>query len=76
MHQRNPAKIHALAKAVPVTYLIFDLLHIGDRSLIGLPYQQRRQLLEQLGLDGPHWQVPPRLPGTGADELAESKRLQ
>lgn len=74
MHQRNPAKIHALAKAVPVTYLIFDLLHIGDRSLIGLPYQQRRQLLEQLGLDGPHWQVPPRLPGAGADELAESKR--
>ncbi|WP_433194130.1 hypothetical protein ACQP1G_35975 [Nocardia sp. CA-107356] len=28
---------------------IFDLLHIGDRSLIDLPYQQRRQLLEQLG---------------------------
>ncbi|MFI6364412.1 non-homologous end-joining DNA ligase [Nocardia sp. NPDC050630] len=75
MHQRNPAMIRALRRSIPATYLIFDLLHIGDRSLIDLPYQQRRQLLEQLGLRGPHWQVPPRLHGTGADVLAESKRL-
>ncbi|WP_433726200.1 non-homologous end-joining DNA ligase [Nocardia sp. CA-129566] len=75
MHQRNPAAIRALRRTIPATYLIFDLLHIGDRSLIDLPYQQRRQLLEQLGLRGPHWQVPPRLDGAGADILAESKRL-
>ncbi|MET8878032.1 non-homologous end-joining DNA ligase [Nocardia sp. NPDC004604] len=75
MHQRNPATISALRRTIPATYLIFDLLHIGARSLIDLPYQQRRQLLEQLGLRGPHWQVPPRLDGIGADILAESKRL-
>lgn len=75
MHQRNPAQISALAKTVPATYLIFDLLHIGNRSLIDLPYRQRREILEQLGLRGPHWQVPPRLPDTGAEALAESKRL-
>lgn len=75
MHQRNPAAIRALAKSVPVTYMIFDLLHIGDRSLIELPYHQRRKLLEQIGLRGPHWQVSPQLPDTGTVALAESKRL-
>ncbi|MBF6328017.1 non-homologous end-joining DNA ligase [Nocardia transvalensis] len=75
MHQRNAATIRSLAGSVPATYMIFDLLHIGDRSLIDLPYEQRRQLLERLGLQGPHWQVPPRLNGSGADVLAQSARL-
>jgi bifunctional non-homologous end joining protein LigD len=75
MHQRNPAMIRALTRSVPATYLIFDLLHIGDRPLIDLPYEQRRRLLEQLGLRGPNWRIPPGLTGTGADVLAESARL-
>ncbi|MQY30474.1 Multifunctional non-homologous end joining DNA repair protein LigD [Nocardia sp. RB56] len=75
MHQRNAAMIRSLAGSVPATYLIFDLLHIGDRSLVGLSYEQRRAILEQLGLEGRCWRVPPRLRGRGADVLAESKRL-
>ncbi|WP_406275918.1 hypothetical protein OH799_04115 [Nocardia sp. NBC_00881] len=75
MHQRDPAAIRALIVSVKAAYVIFDLLHIGTRSLIVLPYEQRRQLLEQLGLQGPHWRVPPRLHGSGADILAESRRL-
>ncbi|MRH93606.1 hypothetical protein GFY24_40505 [Nocardia sp. SYP-A9097] len=75
MHQRNPARIRSLVATTPATYMIFDLLHIGDRSLIDLPYQQRRKLLEQLNLRGPHWQTPPRLSGPGATVLSESRRL-
>ena len=75
MHQRNPATIRALATTTPITYMIFDLLHIDERSLIDLPYQQRRELLEQLGLRGPYWQTPPRLSGPGATVLDESRRL-
>ncbi|MFI6048420.1 non-homologous end-joining DNA ligase [Nocardia sp. NPDC051321] len=75
MHQRNPAVIRALAKSVPVTYMIFDLLHVGDRSLVELPYSQRRGLLDQIGLRGPHWQIAPQLPDAGAVALAESRRL-
>ncbi len=75
MHQRNPAMIRSLAAAVPATYLVFDLLHIGTRSLVDLPYEQRRGILEQLGLEGRCWRVPPRLRGPGADVLAESGRL-
>ncbi|BAW06566.1 non-homologous end-joining DNA ligase [Nocardia seriolae] len=75
MHQRNPATIAALAAATPATYMIFDLLHIGDRPLINLPYEQRRQLLEQLAPHGPHWQTPPRLNGPGTAVLEQSRRL-
>ncbi|WP_433194131.1 non-homologous end-joining DNA ligase [Nocardia sp. CA-107356] len=75
MHQRNPAVIRDLANSVKATYLVFDLLHIGTRPLIDLPYEQRRELLEHLGLHGPHWQVPPRLQGSGVEILAESRRL-
>ncbi|MFD5179359.1 non-homologous end-joining DNA ligase [Nocardia sp. NPDC058379] len=75
MHQRNPATIRALAESDPATYMIFDLLHIGDRSLIELPYSQRRELLEHTGLAGPHWQIPHLLPGPAADALAVSKEL-
>ncbi|MEV6137851.1 non-homologous end-joining DNA ligase [Nocardia sp. NPDC051990] len=75
MHQRNPAAIRSLAKSVKATYVIFDLLHIGTRSLIDLPYEQRRQLLEQLGISAAHWRVPPRLHGPGSEVLAESRRL-
>ncbi|WP_433659352.1 hypothetical protein ACQPW1_43670 [Nocardia sp. CA-128927] len=75
IHQRNPAAVQALATTSPATYVIFDLLHIGGRSLIQLPYQQRRALLEQIGLQGPHWRISPRLTGRGADMLAESARV-
>ncbi|MGW6421422.1 ATP-dependent DNA ligase [Nocardia sp. NPDC055053] len=75
MHQRNPATIRALADADPATYMIFDLLHIGDRSLIDLPYNQRRHLLEHIGLAGPNWQIPHLLPGPAADALVTSKDL-
>lgn len=75
MHQRHPGTIRELAKSVPAVYMIFDLLHIGDRPLLGLPYRQRRELLEQLDLRGPHWQVPPRLRGSGTDVLAASEKL-
>ena len=34
--------------SVPVTFVPFDLLHLGDRSLLDLPYDDRRALLTEL----------------------------
>ncbi|GAA4998650.1 non-homologous end-joining DNA ligase [Actinopolymorpha pittospori] len=73
MHVRNAAQIRRLAEEVPVTYLIFDLLHLDGRSTLSLPYDRRRELLESLDLRGEHWDTPPRGPGRGADALAISK---
>ena len=35
---------------VPVSYYVFDLLRLDDRSTLQLPYRQRRELLEELNL--------------------------
>src|SRR5690606_35041702 len=59
MHVRDPERAARLADTVPVTYMIFDLLVRGGTDLTHQPYQQRREQLEELGLAGPHWLVPP-----------------
>jgi bifunctional non-homologous end joining protein LigD len=39
--------------------MIFDLLFLDGRDCTGLPYRARRAMLEDLGLAGPNWMVPP-----------------
>jgi bifunctional non-homologous end joining protein LigD len=72
MHVRDPAAARRLAGRVPVVYLVFDVLVVDGRALLEVPYVQRRQLLEDLGLQGTAWRTPPWFPGPGADVLAAS----
>jgi bifunctional non-homologous end joining protein LigD len=65
MHLASEAAIRRRARETPVTYVIFDLLYLEGRSLMGLPYEERRRLLEDLGLGGPSWQVPAYHRGEG-----------
>jgi len=76
MHVSNPTQARRLAERYPVTYLIFDVLHIDGRSCLQLPYAQRRELLEALGLDGPRWQTSPSFPGDGAVILDAATQQQ
>jgi bifunctional non-homologous end joining protein LigD len=70
----SPAAVQAKMKQQPVDYVIFDLLHLDGESTRELPYTERRELLEGLGLDGPRWRVPRyRLDG-GADLLEAARR--
>ena len=75
MHVRSAASIRRLAAGVPVVYAIFDLLHLDGRSLLELPYLERRERLESLGLEGPAWRVPAVHRGQGA-RLLEATRAQ
>jgi len=43
---------------VPVVFLVFDLLSLDGCDLRPKPYLERRRILDELGLQGPHWQVP------------------
>ncbi|WP_204055794.1 non-homologous end-joining DNA ligase [Microbispora corallina] len=75
MHQRNPARIAQLAAAVPVTYLLFDVLHVNTAPAIAMPYSARRGLLDEIVRKGAHWDIPPYFRNGGAHVLAESRRL-
>jgi bifunctional non-homologous end joining protein LigD len=50
--------------------MIFDLLHADGRSLLDVPYVQRRTRLNALNPTGPAWQTPPSWIGGGADLVA------
>ncbi|MGR6921500.1 non-homologous end-joining DNA ligase [[Actinomadura] parvosata] len=58
MHQRNPAAVAELTRAVPVTYMAFDILHLDDSGVLARPYTERRELLEGTLRPGYRWQVP------------------
>lgn len=44
--------------SIRLTFVIFDLLSLDRRSLLGLPYSERRAELEALDLHGPYWHTP------------------
>jgi bifunctional non-homologous end joining protein LigD len=46
------------AEHVPVTLVVFDVLHLSGRAVRELPYARRRELLAELALDGSAWQTP------------------
>src|SRR3954447_26666051 len=64
--------VEAKARMVPVVYCIFDLLWIDGEDLMHLPYLDRRDRLEALGLDGPAWRVPTYSTGSGEQLLKAS----
>lgn len=73
MHVASATTARRLANSEPVVYLIFDLLHLDGRSLLDLPYTQRRELLERLQLAGDAWQTPPAFEGGGAEAVHASR---
>ena len=76
MHVAEPAAVRRAAAGVPVTYLVFDLLHLDGRSLLDLPYTQRREALAELSLSGESWRTTPWFAGHGDAVLAASKEQQ
>ncbi len=58
MHVSSARRAEELAQFNPVTLLVFDVLRIGDRDVMGEPLAVRRELLESLELNDVSWQVP------------------
>ncbi|MCD0448071.1 non-homologous end-joining DNA ligase [Actinocorallia sp. API 0066] len=69
MHVRAPTQ--ALLRAVPIRYVVFDLLRLDETSLLDLPYVERRKALEGLELAAGPVEVPPHLPAEDRDQVAE-----
>jgi len=73
----SDSEIRRRRRDSPATLIVFDLLHAGRESLLGLPYTERRKRLEALGLDGDAWQTPAyhRGDGNALREAAKQRGL-
>jgi bifunctional non-homologous end joining protein LigD len=75
MNVSSPSQVRQLAAEVSVSYLAFDLLSLDGESLLDRPYRTRRARLEDLAIEGAHWQTPPAFIGaSGADIRAVSRQ--
>jgi len=74
MHVSSGSAIRRLTADTPVVYAIFDLLYLDGRSLLTLPYSERRDGLEALGLGGRAWRVPARHGGNGRALLDATRK--
>ena len=72
MHLTGEAKIGARSISTPTQYMVFDLLYLDGRSLMSVPYTERRAQLEQLDLNGPTWRTPAYHAGEGPALLEAS----
>jgi bifunctional non-homologous end joining protein LigD len=70
----SPAVIERRARDIPVTYMAFDVLFLDGEMTIDLPYEQRRDLLAELALDGGRWQAPRHHLGEGAALLEATRQ--
>ena len=78
MHVGSREVARRLAKATPVTYMVFDLLWLDGHSTMGLTYAERRELLAALDLRGESWQTPEHVVGNGRElyEASVEQRLE
>ena len=69
MHVNHPDT--RLIRRVPVHFVAFDLLYLGEHPLYDLPYQDRRALLDELELAAGPIEAPPYLHGAEVDQVHE-----
>ena len=58
-----------------VCFMAFDVLEVGGREVIDEPYRERRRMLEQLNISGPHWCTPEIHVGEGAALFDATKEM-
>jgi bifunctional non-homologous end joining protein LigD len=75
MHLASDSAVRRRMRDIPATYVIFDLLYLDGHSTLSLSYEERRELLERLELEGPAWRTPTYHRGEGKALLAATRDL-
>ncbi len=73
IHNTDPNVVRRRMETHPVVYVVFDLLYFNGYDFTGLPYERRRELLEELKLEGESWQTPGYSVGRAEELLAASR---
>lgn len=78
IHVRDPRDIARLMKQIPVAIVLFDVVYLDGRDLTGLPYSERRKILEATVVPTQHVQVSPAIAGNGMQlfEVARAQALE
>lgn len=79
LHVTSKTAIEKLTRSTPASFFAFDLLYLEGRSLVRLPYDERRRLLESLKLTGETFATPPsltNLSGSTVLRIAEERGLE
>jgi bifunctional non-homologous end joining protein LigD len=75
MHLGSDSAVRRRMRDIPATYIAFDLLYLDGHSTTSLTYEERRELLDALELEGPAWRAPDYHRGEGTALLAATKEL-
>jgi bifunctional non-homologous end joining protein LigD len=75
MHLASDSAVRRRVRDTPVTYVIFDLLYLDGHSTLPLRYEQRREVLDALELEGPAWRIPAYHRGEGSALLKATREL-
>ena len=77
MHISSAAEAARRANEVPVSYVVFDVLHLDGHDVTGLPLSDRRRLLAQVVEPAPRWRTSPvHDDGIALLEAADSQGLE
>ena len=69
-----PPKCAGRAEEVPISYVVFDLLHLDGHDVTPLPYTERRRLLAELVPDDGCWTVPRERPAGEGQSLLDAAK--
>ncbi len=78
MHLERPTEAARRASLAPVSYVVFDVVHLDGRDLTPCSYEERRSLLEELIEPDGRWPVPAwhRRDGAALLRVASERRLE
>jgi bifunctional non-homologous end joining protein LigD len=65
IHLTGEAAIRRKMRECPVTLMLFDVLHLDGHSTMARPWTERREILENLHLEGQSWRTPSVQRGEG-----------
>jgi bifunctional non-homologous end joining protein LigD len=68
-----PARAARMAARIPAHLMLFDVVFLDTSSLARIPYIERRNVLEPLGLSGAAWSTPAAVVGHGHQALEATR---
>jgi bifunctional non-homologous end joining protein LigD len=74
LHVTSKSEIEKLKSSTPASFFAFDLLYLEGRSIVELPYDERRAALESLKLQGESFATPPSITNTAGSKVLDIAR--